>query len=105
MENHKYSWKNLIWNYTTRLWYCWKFRKSRWHDFYCSKRIWNSKQKAHIYQQLQKELPSKAADYAIFFLAHKPITFSVKRSPSSPKPPESPSRQESNIGNGVEGGC
>ncbi len=43
-------WKNLIWNYTIRYWWKLKFlfRSRPFKNFYCSKLVWNSKQKARL---------------------------------------------------------
>jgi len=54
----KIYWKNLIWNHTGRYWWKLKFiRKSKpWKKFYCSKLVWNSRQKAKLEKKIEEEL-------------------------------------------------
>ncbi|RKY09973.1 MAG: hypothetical protein DRP65_07200 [Planctomycetota bacterium] len=50
----KIYWKALLWNYTTRLWLCWKFRhNSCWKNYFTAKRVWNSKQAAKIKERMR----------------------------------------------------
>jgi len=54
----KIYWKNLIWNYTGRYWCKLKFRgKSKsWKNYYCTKLIWNSKQKIELERKLRNHI-------------------------------------------------
>jgi hypothetical protein len=54
----KIYWKNLIWNYTVRYWFKLKLRgKSKsWKNYYCTKLVWNSKQKAELEKKIREEL-------------------------------------------------
>jgi len=51
---NKILWKNLIWNYTTRLWYCWKYRKSRWCNFFIAKRLETAKQEQEFLEKFKE---------------------------------------------------
>ena len=58
VRKNKIYWKNLIWNYTTRLRYCWKYRNSSTFilsKYYKAKRYITEHQK----QQLMKKLSSQ----------------------------------------------
>lgn len=54
----KIYWKNLIWNYTGRYW--WKLKcfckNLPYKNFWCCKRVWNSKQKAELEKKLKEEM-------------------------------------------------
>jgi hypothetical protein len=52
----KIYWKNLLWNYTVRLWYCWKYRNSKFWNYYCSERYVTERQRQELLQHIVKRL-------------------------------------------------
>ena len=53
MKN-KIFWKNLIWNYSTRLWHLWKYRHNPNKKFLTTKIIWTEKQKQKLLEEIKK---------------------------------------------------
>jgi len=54
MNKNKILWKDLIWNYTIRLWYCWKYRRGKWHNFFITKRPQTTKQKQELLKKFKE---------------------------------------------------
>lgn len=58
----KIYWKNLIFNYTGRYWYLFKYykhglHKSKWKGFYYpGKKFWNSRQEVELEKKLKEEM-------------------------------------------------
>lgn len=59
---NKILWKNLIWNYTIRLWYCWKYRKSKWCNFFIAKRSETTKQEQELLKKFRKAFRNTKID-------------------------------------------
>ena len=53
---NKTLWKNLIWNYTIRLWYRWKYRKSKWIIYYAGKRPQKADSQKTLEEKIKIEL-------------------------------------------------
>ena len=78
MVKNKIYWKNLICNYTVRLWYCWRYRKSKFRTYHCSK-LW-------VTENQRKEIFKRFLDIDLTCYCVRPLNqqSNQKRSDSDP---------------------
>lgn len=85
-------WKNLIWNYTIRLWYLWRNKNSSFPNFWASKRP-NTTQE---YETLLKKFKAAALNTKdksgnpMFKEVNGKITYCILKSPLVEKSNETP---------------